>query len=1043
MSDLVFLPWARRGFARAISAKKTTADSANAAVTFAVKLAADAQAAIETSARLIGPADIVGIDATQILKTDPRANSFDFETNYLASVEFKAPDLPWMFTPWTHDSQRLEPWIALIVLEKSGDDLVRSDPTRPLPYVTLASTAELPNLAQFWAWAHVQVAGAATQAEARAKLDSTPADCLSRLICPRRLQDRKTYVACVVPALEVGRKAGLGIPLTPTDLTGPASVRFAWTTTPVAEPFDLPVFYSWEFGTGAGGDFEALVLGLRRPSQPTPQPGVPLGRRTLTVVAPPSWPAVPAEPPPAFFEGALQPIGTVAQNPPLAAFTPRLVDALNTDVPGTADAGDPELPLPPPLYGRWHAARSKVPNANDAKEWVRTLNLDPGLRAAAGLGARIVQEQQESLMAAAWKQVGEIELANQLLRQGQLARSASVVLYTRRFDDMAAATLVHLAGPVAARVADRWSPDAEANKTAKETLAAHVRASVVSTAILSAQFRRATRARGPLARRFGRRGPWTASVIRRWNDGDITPDRGRQRPPGSVTVDEVAQAAGERPLLCQLDPERLATTRGTAFGPLEMLRAVVNAFAQSLPATLQVVSPFPELFEIVTQFARMVTTLQRALSGPRVNWRAALEALRRLLQMRAAMSSALARAGLDPATTAVIIALIDALRRWLEQTFFAAPTQAESLELQRRFLLDMALIDAQAGMPPCPPEHPPRKPKLDLTHIAEALLTRLDPKLTIAARVKTRINLGGRAFPFHTQPDGDDLEPVMAAPRFDLPMYKPLVELSPHFLLPGLEGVARNSIGLLQSNRRFIEAFMAGLNHEMAGELLWREFPTDQRGTYFRFFWDSGLAAQPSPDIRDLSEWTGPLGANQPPMATANPAVLVVRGDLPRRFPRVLIFLQKAVWTGAGAAARRTLDAETVLPAFSGTLSTDTSFLGFPALNASDLIGSEDPAANDPGYFLVLQEPIGELRFGFNETAREQPEGNWRDLSWPDVAVANQHIDLAGALPAPPADTHGAAFGPASDAAQIAYILLQRPVKLAVHASDLLLGETP
>lgn len=1042
MSDLVFLPWARRGFARAISATKTTADRANAAVTFAVKLASDAQAAIETSARLLGPADVVGIDTTQFLKTDPRANSFDFETNYLASVDLRAPDLPWMFTPWTHDNQRLEPWIALIVLEKSGDDLVRSDPTKPLPYVTLKSTAELPNLAQSWAWAHVQVAGAATQAEARAKLDSTPADCLSRLICPRRLQDRKTYVACVVPAFEVGRKAGLGIPLTPADLTGAASVRFAWTTAPAAtEPFDLPVYYSWEFGTGAGGDFEALVLGLQRPSQPTPQSGVPLGRRTLTVVAPPSWPAVPAEPPPAFFEGTLQPIGTAAQNPPaLAAFTARLVDALNTDVPGAANAGDLELPLPPPLYGRWHAARSKVPNANDAKAWVRTLNLDPGLRAAAGLGARIVQEQQESLMAAAWKQVGEIELANQLLRQGQLARSASVALYTRRFEDMAAATLLPLAGPVAARVVDRWSPEAEANKTAKETLAAHVRASAVSPAILSAQFRRATRARGPLARRFGSRGPWMADIIRRWNDGAITPDRGRQRPPGTGTVDDVARATDG---LCRLDPSLLATTRGTAFGPSEVLGAEVAAFAQSLRATVAAVAPYSELSNIVTQFARMVTILQRALSGARADWRAALEALRRMLQMRAAMSSALARAGLDAAAAADIPPRIDALRSWVEQTFFAAPTPAESLKSQSRFLLDMALIDAQKGMPPCPPELPPGKPKLDLAYIAATLLRRLDPKRTIAARVKARIDLGGRAFAFHTQPDGDDLEPVMAAPRFDLPMYKPLAELSPHFLLPGLEGVARNSIGLLQSNRRFIEAFMTGLNHGMAAELLWREFPTDQRGTYFRFFWDGGLAAQPSPDIRDLSDWTGPLGANQPPMAAANPAVLVVRGDLPRRFPRVLIFLQKAVWTGAGAAARRTLDAETVFPAFSGTLSTDTSFLGFPALDASDLVGSEDPAANDPGYFLVLQEPIGELRFGFNETTREQPEGNWRDLSWPEVAVANQHIDLAGALPAPPADAHGTTFGPASDAAQIAYILLQRPVKLAVHASDLLLGEMP
>ena len=31
---------------------------------------------------------------------------------------------------------------------------------------------------------------------------------------------------------------------------------------------------------------------------------------------------------------------------------------------------------------------------------------------------------------------------------------------------------------------------------------------------------------------------------------------------------------------------------------------------------------------------------------------------------------------------------------------------------------------------------------------------------------------------------------------------------------------------------------MVGLNHEFARELLWREYPTDQRGSTFRQFWD-------------------------------------------------------------------------------------------------------------------------------------------------------------------------------------------------------------
>ena len=92
----------------------------------------------------------------------------------------------------------------------------------------------------------------------------------------------------------------------------------------------------------------------------------------------------------------------------------------------------------------------------------------------------------------------------------------------------------------------------------------------------------------------------------------------------------------------------------------------------------------------------------------------------------------------------------------------------------------------------------------------------------------------------------------------------------------------------------------------------------------------------------------------------------------------------------------------------------------------------------------MLQEPIGELRFGLNETPRERPRATGAISAWPDVAVTNHHIDLNGATaPAPPTDAHGAAFGSSSDAAQMAYILLQRPLRLAMHASDLLLGDAP
>src|SRR3712207_9200390 len=79
----------------------------------------------------------------------------------------------------------------------------------------------------------------------------------------------------------------------------------------------------------------------------------------------------------------------------------------------------------------------------------------------------------------------------------------------------------------------------------------------------------------------------------------------------------------------------------------------------------------------------------------------------------------------------------------------------------------------------------------------------------------------------------------MFPPKFPRPINGPLRDLSRQLLLPGLESVLPNSVLGLASNRRFLEAYLVGLNFEMGRELLWRGFPTDQRGTYFDRFWDA------------------------------------------------------------------------------------------------------------------------------------------------------------------------------------------------------------
>ena len=77
---------------------------------------------------------------------------------------------------------------------------------------------------------------------------------MSRLICPRRLDADLAYIACVVPTFAVGRKAALGLTC---HRAGAETLEPAWRLDQPTAPFQLPVFYSWEFTTGPEGDFES------------------------------------------------------------------------------------------------------------------------------------------------------------------------------------------------------------------------------------------------------------------------------------------------------------------------------------------------------------------------------------------------------------------------------------------------------------------------------------------------------------------------------------------------------------------------------------------------------------------------------------------------------------------------------------------------------------------------------------------------------------------------------------------------------------------
>jgi hypothetical protein len=174
------------------------------------------------------------------------------------------------------------------------------------------------------------------------------------------------------------------------------------------------------------------------------------------------------------------------------------------------------------------------------------------------------------------------------------------------------------------------------------------------------------------------------------------------------------------------------------------------------------------------------------------------------------------------------------------------------------------------------------------------------------------------------------LDEIKFVPTFDDPMYLPLRSLGNEHLLPAVEKNPQNTVGILKTNRRFLESYIVGLNHEFAAELLWRDYPTDQKGTYFAHFWDK---LNGGPDVKDLDQWKAFLGGNAPPENET--LVLVIRGELLLRYPNALVYaVYQKVINGKTMPNLEEFDPSIVnatryFPLFSGVLPPDLTFLGF------------------------------------------------------------------------------------------------------------------
>lgn len=305
----------------------------------------------------------------------------------------------------------------------------------------------------------------------------------------------------------------------------------------------------------------------------------------------------------------------------------------------------------------------------------------------------------------------------------------------------------------------------------------------------------------------------------------------------------------------------------------------------------------------------------------------------------------------------------------------------------------------------------------------------------------------------------DRIVPALAYPQFKLPVYESVVKLGVEYLIPNLNLIPYNSVSLLKSNQKFIEAFLAGMNHEFGRELLWREFPTDQRGSYFRQFWDSSdyvnvnnldeeALENRNLDIKEMHEWPSNLSLGQNGLRPeAEPMVLAIRGDLLKKFPNTVIYAQKAKWARHGdgepdlEGTRQLADendpANIKYPVFGAKIDPDITFIGFD-LDEQEAKGDRnDP--NSPGWFIVLKERPGETRFGFDIGTGNSAPTTWADIEWGNTTTTSSgHIDLTGSLSVSDTDENTRSWSATTQSADIAYILYQSPFMVAIHADEMI-----
>jgi hypothetical protein len=417
------------------------------------------------------------------------------------------------------------------------------------------------------------------------------------------------------------------------------------------------------------------------------------------------------------------------------------------------------------------------------------------------LGTRVVQDQQEPLMDAAWSQVGQVLEAQRRVRFGQVGVRVSQVWYARHVMPLLARDQqkgLMLVAPLQQRIV--------ANGV---TVQQALRTSVVQPTITSTVLRRLIRPRGRLVRQL----PFSAenrrsALMARVNAREVSAAPPPAAPAGAITAEAAANTV----------------TGGGGGGTPPFHGPIVDG-----GTVLQPITPEPEPPRPTTHGPAIPGGIGHDLtiaggtrdSGARD---APVGSLRRLPDVVKIVD-----VSPDMVTSLPGVANFVIMPPGAVFTPAAGADSVQAVRFKAALSDTFNLVQASAQAAAQPP-----RASMDFSGVAGAAAAALDPARTIPRRV-----LAGIFVPPRIQEEiGERFVEPMAYPVIDTPMYEPLKNLSPELFLPNINLIEPNSVTLLETNQPFIESFMVGLNHEFARELLWREYPTDQRGSTFRQFWD-------------------------------------------------------------------------------------------------------------------------------------------------------------------------------------------------------------